>query len=282
MRAGKFRLLVVGAVIFALILSLGGAVAAAPAADNPGKGPPEISKAVFVHYPQGKAWGPGGNPNKGGDENGREKLWYKYAGVHWASSDLPVAYLVNLNGVADPDDKPAFLGGIQAGFEIWDSASTSYQVDDYPRLTDLEPGNLEAEWDETSGQYVGAKNVVGWKALDYPNAIAVAYIWYLTLTKEIVEVDMALNSDPTLAWHQNTVTGDPDEAAWTAPTTDAYDVDVQNIVTHEAGHWLMLGDLYNKPANDQTMYGRSAEFELQKRSLESGDEAGIQEIYPNP
>jgi len=42
-----------------------------------------------------------------------------------------------------------------------------------------------------------------------------------------------------------------------------------------------LGDLYNKPASTQTMYGISPEFELQKRSLESGDEAGIQAIYPD-
>ncbi|MBA7545353.1 hypothetical protein ES705_37719 [subsurface metagenome] len=103
------------------------------------------------------------------------------------------------------------------------------------------------------------------------------------MTKEIVEVDMALNSAPTFAWHQKDIAGEnPNEAVWKEGTPDAYNVDVQNIVTHEAGHWLLLGDLYNNPANDQTMYGRSAEFELQKRSLESGDEAGIQEIYPNP
>ena len=78
------------------------------------------------------------------------------------------------------------------------------------------------------------------------------------------------------------MSADPDEANWpNTQKSEAYDVDVQNIMTHEAGHWLLLEDLYNKPANDQTMYGRSAEFDLQKRSLESGDEAGIQEIYPD-
>ena len=277
----KVAKLLVVLVITALVLSLALPVAAAPPADNPGKGPPEIGKIVFVHYPKGmpaKGGIPG--PPEGKEENGG-KLWYKYSGIHWASSDLPVGYLVNLNGVADPDDKPAFLGGIQAGFETWDSASDPYAVS-YSGPTDLVPGNSEAEWDETNGQYVGAKNVVGWKALDYPNAIAVAYIWYLTLTEEIVEVDMAMNSDPYFAWWQIEVgTADPDTYAWGTPDTEApYNVDVQNIVTHEAGHWLMLGDLYNKPANDQTMYGRSAEFDLQKRSLESGDEAGIQEIYP--
>ncbi|MBA7545354.1 hypothetical protein ES705_37720 [subsurface metagenome] len=131
------RVLFAALVITALLLSLAGPVAAAPTADNPGKGPPEISKAVFVHYPQGKAW-------ETGDENGGGKLWYKYTGVHWASSDLPVVYLVNLDGVADPD-KTAFLEGIQAGFETWEDVDGSYMDFDYiEEAPDLLPGNLDA------------------------------------------------------------------------------------------------------------------------------------------
>jgi len=44
MRQGKLRLIVVGVVIFALVFSLGGVVAAAPPADNPGK--PDKQKPV--------------------------------------------------------------------------------------------------------------------------------------------------------------------------------------------------------------------------------------------
>ena len=86
---------------------------------------------------------------------------------------------------------------------------------------------------------------------------------------------MAFNINAKFNWHDNTTGED-----WTARNTAACDVDVQNIATHEAGHWLMLGDMYNKPAGEQTMFGISAEFDLQKRSLESGDKAGIEEIYP--
>ncbi len=49
----RAKLLVV-LVITALVLSLAGPVAAAPG-ENQGKGPPEINKIVFVHYPQGKS-----------------------------------------------------------------------------------------------------------------------------------------------------------------------------------------------------------------------------------
>ena len=43
----------------------------------------------------------------------------------------------------------------------------------------------------------------------------------------------------------------------------------------------MLGDLYNKPAGNETMFGYGLKGELKKRSLESGDLAGLQTVYGN-
>ena len=262
-------------VITALLVSLAAPVAAAAPADNPGKGPPEISKAVFVHYPKGMPANGGIPGPSGGKVEKGEKLWYKYSGIHWPDSVVfsgGVPYTVNLTGSGGDS---TFLDAIKVAFQTWEDEPNSYMDFTFAGQDDSAP--ISSLYSVRDGL-----NVVGWANISdkYSGAIAVAMVWYNTLTGEIVEVDMAMNSDPAFTWHQNTVTGDPDEAEWTAPTTDAYDVDVQNIVTHEVGHWLMLGDLYQKPANDQTMYGRSAEFDLQKRSLESGDEAGIQEIYP--
>jgi hypothetical protein len=102
----------------------------------------------------------------------------------------------------------------------------------------------------------------------------------------LVEVDTALNSSTQFRWWQTAVSGDPDSATWpSSQSTSAYDVDVQNIMTHEAGHWLVLGDLYDDMTGfvasdaEQTMYGYAGQNELKKRSLEFGDIAGIQEIY---
>ena len=89
-------------------------------------------------------------------------------------------------------------------------------------------------------------NVVGWKDLGASDAIGVTYMWYNVYTKELVDVDTALNSNPSYAWWQNSVTDDPDEAIWSEEQSSAYDVDVQNIMTHEAGHWLVLDDMYKK------------------------------------
>ena len=56
-------------------------------------------------------------------------------------------------------------------------------------------------------------------------------------------------------------------------------MDLGTIATHEFGHWLLLEELYNKPAGDQTMYGYSTYGETSKQTLESGDIAGIEAIY---
>jgi len=57
--------------------------------------------------------------------------------------------------------------------------------------------------------------------------------------------------------------------------TTAYDVNVQNVMTNEAGHWLVLNDLYDDVASEQTMYGISSDRELKGRNLESGDIADL-------
>lgn len=259
--------LIIAFIVAALLLTISGAtVAAAPPADNLGKGPPDLTKVVFVHYPKdleakGGIPGPPDKPTKP-DDDGSGKQWYKYSGIHWA--DPTATYLYN------PDNQPGnCLRAIQEGFNTWENVDGANFDFIYGRTTSIGISSLS--------NVVDGYNVIGWADLEaygFFNAIAVTIVWYNTWTKLIVEIDMAFSSSPEYAWHVNTTGED-----WTAGNTTAYDVDVQNIATHEAGHWLMLDDMYNKPANEQTMYGISAEFELQKRSLGSGDMAGILEIY---
>jgi len=278
MRMAKIFTLLLAVV---LLLSLAGSVLAAPPEDNPGKGPPDLEKVVLIHraedFPAGNPHGtpPGQDKNKpGGGKKEDGKLWYKYSGLQWGS--MPVGY-----HVTNADSLPGgFLDAIWDSFAVWDLASEPYTVN-YIGSTNVLPDTVV--WDGELGDYVpDLVNVVGWKDLGASDAIAVTYIWYNVYTKELVDVDTALNSNSVYHWWQNSVTGDPDKASWTEGQSSAYDVDVQNIMTHEAGHWLVLDDLYQKPAGQQTMYGISAELELKKQSLENGDEAGIQEIYPNP
>ncbi len=56
-------------------------------------------------------------------------------------------------------------------------------------------------------------------------------------------------------------------------------MDLQNIATHELGHGAGLADLYDDQASEQTMYGYASYGETKKRTLNTGDIAGIQALY---
>jgi hypothetical protein len=273
------RLFVAFAVTVLLLATTGVAVTAAPPADHPGKGPPDLTKVVFVHYPKGLEAkggipGPPDKPPKPDDGNGGGggKLWYKYSGIHW--DGISASFLYNPFG--EPGD---YLDAIQLGFDTWTAVegsnftfSNGVVTNDWG-ISGLGISNLD------DNGWADGHNVVGWADLNaegFTNAIAVTMVWYNS-AGIIQEVDMAFSNNPEFAWWQN---GSGDEVWDNVPTPGKYDVDVQNIATHEAGHWLLLGDMYHKPAGEQTMFGISAEFDLQKRSLESGDIAGIEEIYP--
>jgi hypothetical protein len=252
-------------------LGLTGTVAAVPPTDHPGKGPPDLTKVIFVHYPKGleaKGGIPGPPDRPPGDDNGGGgggKLWYKYSGIHWATPSASFLY----NPAGEPGD---YLGAIQLGFDTWTAVeSSNFTFGTGVVTNDYGISSL----DDIADTY----NVVGWADLDaegFTNAIAVTMVWYDN-AGIIQEVDMAFSNGTDFAWKQNS----PSDEVWDFINTPGlYDVDVQNIATHEAGHWLLLEDMYNKPAGEQTMFGISAEFDLEKRSLENGDIAGIEEIYP--
>jgi hypothetical protein len=56
--------------------------------------------------------------------------------------------------------------------------------------------------------------------------------------------------------------------------------DVQNVATHELGHWLKLLDLNASGTSGYTMYYSISTGETMKRSLETDDKNGIKAIYP--
>lgn len=55
--------------------------------------------------------------------------------------------------------------------------------------------------------------------------------------------------------------------------------DIQNVMTHELGHWLTLNDLYGGSDYWKTMYGSAGPGETYKRSLDQDDINGIKSIY---
>jgi len=50
-------------------------------------------------------------------------------------------------------------------------------------------------------------------------------------------------------------------------------------MTHEAGHLIMLGDLYNSGDAYLTIYGYGSVGEIKKDTLGYGDELGVEHVY---
>jgi hypothetical protein len=236
---------------------------AAPPPNISGKGPPEITKIVFIHYKNGFApASPAGGSGKG--PKGDTGL-YSYGGIHWDKSMIPVSYFINLYGQPSNLSRSDMINGVKASFNTWEADERSSIDFNYAGETNLVPDTLDGT------------NVVGWGHLD-KGVIAMTSLWYLP-GRVIIDCDVTLNTDPGYSWTQTDIgANDPDGQR--INDTDLYDVDIQNIMTHEAGHWLMLDDLYDQIASEQTMYGSAGDRELKKRSLESGDIAGVRYIYP--
>jgi len=121
-----------------------------------------------------------------------------------------------------------------------------------------------------NGGVVDYVNTVTWRPISDLNVIAVTYFAWNRTTKELIEFDIIFNSN--LAWDI-----DPDGEGSTTLTGENFDV--RNIAAHEAGHTLVLDDLYTPKARELTMYGYSAPRETKKISLGLGDKLGIEKLY---
>jgi hypothetical protein len=112
------------------------------------------------------------------------------------------------------------------------------------------------------------KNVITWGSAT-SNTLAVTYIWYNRKTKVAVETDTIMNKSFLWSWtpYSSGICG-------IAGTYDA-----QNILTHEAGHWVGLDDHYTSTYRNNTMYGYGSTAEIKKDTLTKGDVAGTNRIY---
>lgn len=97
------------------------------------------------------------------------------------------------------------------------------------------------------------------------DAFAVTLVWNLKDTGEIVDADMLLN--PTLG--NLTICGDD-------CADEQNDIDIQNVVTHEAGHFLGLA---HTDVDGATMSPTAPVGQVEKRDLADDDVQGLCAIY---
>lgn len=190
--------------------------------------------------PGGKPINPPPAPPLDPDENDH----YALLGYSFSTT---VEYLIN------PKNEYGFTVeqveyGITTSANTWDEVTLA-NVFSYLGTTDLTSGSLDGH------------NVVDWGKYR-PGVIGVTMIWRDVVTGEVVEVDMKLNN--RFDWSLSSEEGK---------------MDVQNIVTHEFGHWAGLADLYNSEDALLTMYGYSSYGIVHQRDLGYGDILGIQAVY---
>ncbi len=118
-----------------------------------------------------------------------------------------------------------------------------------------------------SGNVNAMMFVADWGDREYdPAAFAVTTVWHRRSTGEILDVDMEINE------RQGPFTICPPEGC---PGMER--VDLENVVTHELGHYFGLAHSADPEA---TMYASAGAGETLKRDLADDDIAGICEIYP--
>ncbi len=209
----------------------------------------DIEAVTLVFYGKPEWAGKPGGPSGPKEDKGGYKLLR--GGVKLGET---ASYSINPAGSGVGED--ATISAIVAAFETWDAEVNTELFDNVPMSTD------------NKGTLRNSENVISWDNLKDTNVVAQCTIWFYVNTKEIIEFDIVFNTQQPWGIDDNI----EDDVL-----IDAYDI--QNIATHESGHTLHLGDLYEGKYSEMTMYGYANMGETKKRSLEWGDQNGVHKLY---
>ncbi|MHB0975637.1 MAG: IPT/TIG domain-containing protein [Candidatus Aquicultorales bacterium] len=172
---------------------------------------------------------------------------FTYAGFKWPGSAIPVGYRINSLGTPDTANE---IDALNAGFDAWNAVTTSSMRFSYAGTT-----SADATMNDD-----GINTISFDSSNAYPDAIAVSIIRGSGTTIE--EEDVLFND--TLVFSGS---GEPSK------------FDIQATMTHEAGHWYCLGDLYGDGDIGKTMYGFAGPGDTAARSLEQADIDGASWVY---
>jgi len=183
--------------------------------------------------------------------------------LHWNRQCLSYSPVVR------DDDEPPFAGVEQAiadSFQAW----LAVECEGKPVALAIEQTEKRVSCDEAQhNEGAGNANVIAfvsdWKGREYPpEAFGLTLVWHDPKTGEILDADMMINE--TMGELTLCPVDDCPSGA----------VDVQNVVTHEAGHFLGLGHSYSRTSS---MFFEARTGEVRKRYLNDDDEAGLCDIY---
>lgn len=179
----------------------------------------------------------------------------KGVGLHWPDP-CHVVY-AHVDGSADVEDG-SDIEAVRASLETWNAVECS-------AFTMLWGGLTNVEWIGYS-TYGGNANIVIFQE-DWPydeRPVAFTSVTYNPNTGIIFDADIELNAED-----YEFTAGGPDKAPG--------DIDIQNTITHEAGHIVGLD---HSDVGAATMFESSIFGEVIKRDLAHDDISGICDLYP--
>ncbi len=193
-----------------------------------------------------------------------------------------------------PTTTSDFVGAIRQAFAEWTLAPPASYTENTLVVPDYHvfAGNIDGVNNivyvspDNASLWPGSATSDAWTAATGgadPNVIALTRVRYNTLNGEITDADIAINAVNPLFQYS------------TDGTTLGF-LDMQNVITHEAGHFGGMGDIYNlgdapyvvemgSGNQDVAMYGIikgssvTGVVETKKRVIQAPDKAGISFIY---
>lgn len=171
--------------------------------------------------------------------------------LHWANTLLPIPYYIDRRGCGDISDG-SDIAAIQSAFQTWENVASGRIAFQFAGL--VENGSVDT-----------GSNVVMWVKEEWPydsRYVAKTRLYYDRTEGRILKVEVALNGR---------------DYRWSTDG-EAGTLDVQNVATHEVGHFIGLGDVQT---TGQTMFEYILLDEKSKRSLADDDVDGVRTAYPS-
>jgi len=216
-------------------------------------------KVTHIFYKEGFSHKPnhdkgGGPPDKGGSGGGEKCYTVLAKSAEWKNMENYIVNPTNTRGMSDAFVSSTFATSLAS----WNDAS--------PRT--IFGTEVTGAVDGIDMVSPDNKNEIMFGMIDEPGVIAVTITWGIyggpPQGRELVEWD-ALFNQVTYDW------GDADVELGAV-------MDLQNIATHEFGHAAGLGHP-DSTCTGETMYAFASFDETNKRTLEAGDIAGINDLY---